>query len=59
MRRHDLLTQKQTAERLGVADRTLRGWVKDGYFPKPLRIGRTPYYAPETIASFFNEQASS
>ena len=34
------LREKQVLELLPVNRSTLWRWVKDGYFPKPLKIGR-------------------
>lgn len=52
------LSQKETAERLGIAPRTLRGWVQDGYFPQPHRIGRTPYYIEQTVVDWIDDRLS-
>ena len=43
----DYLTVTQTAARLGVSDRAVLKWIKQGYFPGTIRISPTgPYRIP-------------
>lgn len=42
-----LLRESQVLTMIGVASRTLRGWVSSGYFPKPVRMGRDEQRAPK------------
>lgn len=44
-----LLTMKEVAEHLQVSVRTIQSWVKDGYFPEPIRFGRRPYFTVDMI----------
>jgi predicted DNA-binding transcriptional regulator AlpA len=36
-----LLDAKRVAELLGISTRTLRNWVRRGFFPQPVRLGPT------------------
>ncbi len=44
-----LLTPGDLATLFGVGKSSIRGWVRDGRLPAPLRIGRAPRWAPESI----------
>lgn len=47
-----LLTIGQVAVRLSVSERTLRGWILDGKFPKPIRAGRGIRYRPSDVEAW-------
>jgi predicted DNA-binding transcriptional regulator AlpA len=36
-----LLDAKRVAQLLGISTRTLRNWVRRGFFPQPVRLGPT------------------
>lgn len=44
-----LLTPGDLATLFGVGKSSIRGWVRDGRLPPPLRIGRAPRWAPHEI----------
>lgn len=50
------VTMNDAANRLEVTPRTLRRWIKNGYFPAPSYIGRRAVYDPGTVDSWINEQ---
>lgn len=54
----DVLTQREVAERLGIAVRTLRQWVQDDYFPPPMRVGRKPYYSEQVVKDWIDDRIS-
>lgn len=45
------LTLREVAAMVGVTRHTITAWVKQGRFPKPLRIGRRRrFWSPESVA---------
>ncbi|HHU11586.1 MAG TPA: helix-turn-helix domain-containing protein [Intrasporangiaceae bacterium] len=57
--RSRVLSQAETARKLGVTPRTLRRWVQSGYFPHPFRLGRTPYYSEQTVKDWIDDQINT
>lgn len=37
---------------LGITENTLRGWIKKGYGPKPIRVGSRYYFTPLIIETW-------
>jgi len=44
-----LLTKEEVCERLGISPRCLDGWVADGRFPPPQRIGKRGYWTETAV----------
>jgi len=47
-----VLIQKEVAPQLGVTIRTLHNWARQGYGPRPRRIGNTLVYDASAVAAF-------
>jgi predicted DNA-binding transcriptional regulator AlpA len=47
-----LLTASEAAAMLRVKERTWRTWDAMGRIPKPIRIGRKPFWRPEDIKAW-------
>ncbi|PZR48483.1 helix-turn-helix transcriptional regulator [Paraburkholderia fungorum] len=43
------LDKAAVCERLNISERTLEGWVRDGRFPAPVRLGKRCYWADEAV----------
>ena len=57
---NNLLSTKQTAERLGISDRTLEKWRLTGESPPYLKLGRrTVRYDPDVVSSWSKEKERS
>jgi predicted DNA-binding transcriptional regulator AlpA len=55
---HQLLTETQVAEKLGIKPATLRNWRWKGEGPTWTRIGRRMVrYAPDAIDSFMKGES--
>lgn len=44
-----LMTKEQVCERLTISPRCLDGWVADGRFPPPQRIGKRGYWTEASV----------
>lgn len=51
-----LLSQKECAEVLGIAESTLRQWRYEGHGPPFVRIGKAVRYRVEAVESWVLEQ---
>jgi hypothetical protein len=47
-----LLTESEVADSLGKSIITLGRWRREGYGPKAIRVGRSPRYTRQSLASF-------
>lgn len=47
-----VLIQKEVAQRLGVSRRTMTNWARQGYGPRPTRIGNTVVYDRFAVEAF-------
>lgn len=45
----NLLTQSQLSVKLGISERTLRQWIRDGILPPPMRIKNRTYWNESEI----------
>ena len=43
-----LLRKAALARRFDVSLRTIDRWTKAGILPEPMKVGRTPYWEPDT-----------
>lgn len=53
------LTVTQAAQRLGVANKTVRIWIEEGFFPGTIRLSPVPkseYRIPLSAIEQFEEQ---
>jgi DNA-binding transcriptional MerR regulator len=48
----EFLTQGEAASLLGLTDRTLRNWRRDGYGPKSFKHGSATLYRRSDIEAF-------
>ena len=46
------LDKQQVAACLRIAPRTLNQWVKDGFFPAPVYIGRRAFWAAAVVEAW-------
>jgi len=46
------LTAPEAASILGVTDRTLRNWRREGFGPAPRRLGGSVLYDPAEVEAF-------
>ena len=44
-------TGQMLIKRYGISKMTLWRWTKRGFLPKPLKLGRTKYYARDEVES--------
>lgn len=51
--RIQLLTAREVADDLGIADSTLDRWIQEGRIPPPLRIGRNRRWRAREIADWY------
>jgi hypothetical protein len=54
---HTLLTESEVADFLGKSVITLARWRRQGYGPVAVRVGRSPRYTRQSLATFM--QANS
>ncbi|MBU2942937.1 helix-turn-helix domain-containing protein [Shimia thalassica] len=54
-----LLTDRQTAEQLGIGRSTLWRWLSQGKAPKPVRLNGVTRWRAEDILQFINEAAAA
>ena len=47
-----LITRSQLAEKLGKSPDTLFLWARDGYGPKPVRLGGRVHYRTAEVSEF-------
>jgi predicted DNA-binding transcriptional regulator AlpA len=55
-----LLDAKRVAELLGISKRTLRNWVRRGFFPQPVRLGptgRVLRWPPTVLVRYLRDRA--
>ena len=53
-----LIDIREVSRRLGISQRAIWGWAKDGMFPPPLELGRLRRWRLEDIESWLAEQAN-
>lgn len=53
-----LLNKKQLAEILKVSVKTIDLWLRDGFGPKPIRLGRLVRYRMTDIQEFLSNLAT-
>lgn len=44
-----ILTKQEVVAQLHISERTLETWVRDGKFPKPLRVGKRVLWTKEAV----------
>ena len=57
-----LLDAKRVAELLGISTRTLRNWVRRGFFPQPVRLGpsgRLLRWPPTELVRYLKSRAEA
>ena len=54
-----LLRFDDACEAMGLPRRTAERLLKRGQIPKPFRLGRTRYYAPQMLADFIESKAAA
>jgi len=47
---------KEVLGRIDVAKSTLYGWIKDGQFPRTIKVGRNTFWSENAINQWMNEQ---
>lgn len=52
-----LITEKQAAEKLGLASSTLKRWRWSGRGPAYIKLGASVRYSPEILDSYANSRA--
>jgi predicted DNA-binding transcriptional regulator AlpA len=40
---------------LGISRKTLDNWIKEGHFPKPIKIGRRIFWRKEIVDNYILE----
>jgi prophage regulatory protein len=55
----NLLTDRQTAEQLGIGRSTLWRWLSQGKAPAPIRLNGVTRWRAEDIRQFINEAATA
>ena len=55
----DVLTLRKTAERIGVAENTLRSWRGQGRGPEGFKVGRRVMYRPEVVEQWLADQEAA
>ena len=53
------LDKQQAATRLRIAPRTLNVWVKNGYFPTPVYIGRRAFWSVVVVDGWIASKLGS
>jgi predicted DNA-binding transcriptional regulator AlpA len=49
-------SKAEVADRLHVSTRTLELWCHDGYFPKPIYIGRRAFWRASAVDAWVEQQ---
>jgi prophage regulatory protein len=49
-----IMNKQEVVAELHVSDRTLEIWVRDGKFPKPVRIGKQACWTREAVERWKN-----
>jgi prophage regulatory protein len=47
------LDKPAVCEQLAISERTLEGWVREGRFPPPVRVGKRCYWAAEAVQTWY------
>ena len=50
------LDKPAVCEQLAISERTLDGWVREGRFPPPVRVGKRCYWAAEAVQTWYAAQ---
>jgi predicted DNA-binding transcriptional regulator AlpA len=53
-----MVTKDDLAQLFDVHPSTILVWVRDGRLPKPVRISKSPYWKPETIAALLDGRSA-
>lgn len=51
-----LMGLREVAERLGIADQTLRGWLMRGLGPSAFKVGGQWRWRPEVVEGWLRDQ---
>ena len=51
-----LVPVREVAERIGLTERTLKDWSKQGKFPRAYRVGRQWFFKEDDVVSWLEEQ---
>ena len=54
-----LLTIKEAASRIGIAENTLRAWRATGRGPEGFKVGRRLAYRPEVVDQWLADQEAA
>lgn len=50
---------EDVARHMGVSERTVRRWVREGIGPRAVRVGNTVRFRQEDVAAWLNERLAA